>query len=74
MKLNNKGNSLPLMVIGVVLIVVGIAVGIVTATGYVSHFLPSEVASASYPFIIGIVIAVFLVALGLFFCWTSARE
>jgi ABC-type nickel/cobalt efflux system permease component RcnA len=74
LKLNNKGNSLVLMLIGVALIVVGIVVAILTVTNYLSHFLPSEIVTASSTYIAGTLVSAFLIAFGLFLCWIASKD
>jgi len=74
LKLNNKGNSLILMLVGVALIVVGIVAAILTVTNYLSHFLPSEIVSASYSYIIGVIVAAALIAFGLLLCWLASKD
>jgi uncharacterized membrane protein len=67
------------MLFGVFLVVVGVIVAVLTITGFISHFLPPEIASAASPYMIGVralgvVIACFLVVFGLFVCWASSRN
>jgi uncharacterized membrane protein YidH (DUF202 family) len=76
--LNNRSSFLGIL-LGVFLIVVGVLVAVATITGFISHFLPPEIASAASPYMIGVhalgvVIACFLVVFGLFICWASSRN
>ena len=75
----NKGSSFLGMLFGIFLIVIGIIVAVVTITGFMSQFLPSGIASAASPYMmgtraLGVVIACFLVVLGPFVCWASSKN
>jgi hypothetical protein len=62
------------MLVGVALIVVGIVAAILTVTNYLSHFLPSEIVSASSTYIVGVLVSAFLIAFGLFLCWIASKN
>ena len=63
-ELGERGNSSLGFLFGAVFIIAGIIVAVITVMGFLNHLVPSEIASASYGYGIGAVIAIILLVIG----------